>query len=188
LAIAIAVALGGGAMAQVYPSRPITMVVPYPAGGVTDMLARVLAERMQKTLGQSVIVENVGGASGSIGVARVARAQPDGYTFVMGNAETNVLDGAAMKLPYDVVKDFEPIALLPAYPFMLVSKNAVPAKNLKQLIDWLKANADKVTQGTVGTGTMQHLCGLSIQNRIGARWQFVPYRGGAPAMQDMLAG
>ena len=188
VAIALALTGLGSASAQPYPSRPITMVVPYPAGGVTDMLARVFAERMQKPLGQSIVVENVGGAAGSIGVGRVARAAPDGYTFVLGNAENFVLNGAELPLQYDVVKDFEPIALLPSYPFLIVTTNSVPAKDLHELVGWLKADAAKVTQGTVGAGTMQHLCGLAIQNRIGARWQFVPYRGGAPAMQDLLAG
>lgn len=178
----------GIAAAQDYPSRLITLVVPFPAGGVTDMLARLMADRMGHALGQSVIVENAGGASGSIGVGRVARAAPDGYTFVLGNVETNVFNGAEMPLPYDVVNDFAPVALLPSYPFILVTKNAVPAKNLKDLIGWLKANAGKATQGTVNVGTMQQLCGLSIQQRLGVRWQFVPYRGGTPAMQDILAG
>jgi tripartite-type tricarboxylate transporter receptor subunit TctC len=176
------------AAAQDYPSRVITIVVPFPAGGVTDMLARLLADHMGHTLGQSVIVENAGGASGSIGVGRVARAAPDGYTIALGNVETNVFNGAEMPLPYDVVNDFAPVALLPSYPFILVTKNAVPAKDLKELIGWLKANAGTATQGTVNVGTMQQLCGLAIQQRLGVRWQFVPYRGGAPAMQDILAG
>jgi tripartite-type tricarboxylate transporter receptor subunit TctC len=188
IALAVLAACLGAARADDYPSRIVTLVVPFPAGGVTDMLGRLFANRMAATLGQSVIVENAGGASGSIGVGRVARALPDGYTFVLGNVETNVFNGAELPLQYDVVKDFAPIALLPSYPFMIVTKNAVPAKDLKELIAWLKANADKVTQGTVNVGTMQQLCGLSIQQRIGARWQFVPYRGGTPAMQDMLAG
>jgi tripartite-type tricarboxylate transporter receptor subunit TctC len=178
----------GSAAAQDYPSRVITIVVPFPAGGVTDMLGRLFADHMGRTLGQSVIVENAGGASGSIGVGRVARAAPDGYTIALGNVETNVFNGAEMPLQYDVVNDFAPVALLPSYPFILVSKNAVPANNLKELIGWLKANAGKATQGTVNVGTMQQLCGLAIQQRLGARWQFVPYRGGTPAMQDILAG
>ena len=188
VALAALTAWLGAAGAADYPSRVITLVVPFPAGGVTDTLGRLFANRMEQTLGQTVIVENAGGASGSIGVGRVARAAPDGYTFVLGNVETNVLNGAELPLQYDVVTDFEPIALLPSYPFMIVTKNAVPAKDLKDLIAWLKTNADKATQGTVNVGTMQQLCGLSMQQRIGARWQFVPYRGGAPAMQDMLAG
>lgn len=178
----------GAARANDYPSRVMTMIVPFPAGGVTDTLARLLANRMAAALGQSVIVENVGGASGSIGLGRVARAAPDGYTFVLGNVETNVLNGVELPLQYDVATDFAPIALLPSYPFMIVTKNAIPANDLKALIAWLKVNADKVTQGTVNVGTMQQLCGLSIQQRLGVGWQFVPYRGGAPAMQDMLAG
>jgi tripartite-type tricarboxylate transporter receptor subunit TctC len=188
IALSLLLACAGGARADDYPSRVITLVVPFPAGGVTDTLARLFANRMETTLHQSVIVENLGGASGSIGVGRVARAAPDGYTFVLGNVETNVLNGAELPLQYDVVNSFEPVALLPSYPFMIVTKNAVPAKDLNDLIGWLKTNADKVTQGTVNVGTMQQLCGLSIQERVGARWQFVPYRGGALAMQDVLAG
>ena len=188
IVVAALVAAVTSAAAQTFPSRPITMVVPYPAGGVTDTLARLLAERMKVVLGQTVIVENVGGAGGSVGAGRVARAAADGYTVLLGNSETHVLNAVAQSLPYDVVADFAPVALLPAYPFLLVSKNAVPAKNLKELIAWIKANPDKVTQGTVGIGTVQHLCGFAMQKAIGARWQFVPYRGGAPAMQDLLGG
>jgi tripartite-type tricarboxylate transporter receptor subunit TctC len=188
IVVAALVAAVTSAAAQTFPSRPITMVVPYPAGGVTDTLARLLAERMKVVLGQTVIVENVGGAGGSVGAGRVARAAADGYTVLLGNSETHVLNAVAQSLPYDVVADFAPVALLPAYPFLLVSKNAVPAKNLKELVAWIKANPDKVTQGTVGIGTVQHLCGFAMQKAIGARWQFVPYRGGAPAMQDLLGG
>ena len=176
------------ASAQTFPTRPVTMIVPYPAGGVTDGLARLLAEHMKGTLGQTIVVENVGGAGGSIGAGRVARAAPDGYTFLLGNAETHVFNAATQTLPYDVVNDFEPVALLPRYPFILVTSNAVPAKTLKELVDWIKADPGKVSQGTVGAGTVQHLCGLSMQDSIGVRWQFVPYRGGVPAMQDLLAG
>jgi tripartite-type tricarboxylate transporter receptor subunit TctC len=176
------------AAAQSYPARPITMIVPYPAGGVTDGLARLLGERMKASLGQTIIVENIGGAGGSIATGRLARAAPDGYTFELGNAETHVLNAAAQALPYDVVQDFEPIALLPSYPFLLVTTNAVPARTLRELIAWMKANPDKVSQGTVGSGTVQHLCGVFIQRAIGVKWQFVPYRGGTPAMQDLLSG
>jgi tripartite-type tricarboxylate transporter receptor subunit TctC len=171
-----------------YPSRPITMVVPYPPGGVTDTLARLVAERMRPSLGQPVVIENVPGAGGSVGTGRVARAAPDGYTIVLSNSENFVLNPAVLTLPYDVVADFEPVVLLPAYPLLIVSKNAVPAKDLKELIAWIKNNAGKITQGTVGYGTAQHLCGLSLQKAIGVTWQLVPYRGGPPAMQDMLAG
>jgi tripartite-type tricarboxylate transporter receptor subunit TctC len=176
------------AAAQDYPTRPISIVVPYPAGGVTDGLVRLLAERMKGSLGQTVVIENVGGAAGTIGMARVARAAPDGYTIALGNSETLVLAPVTMPITYNPTADFEAVALLPSYPFMLVTTNDVPAQNLKDLITWFKANPKKVTQGTVGTGTAQHLCGISIQNTIGAKWQFVPYRGGSPAIQDMLAG
>ncbi len=173
---------------ETYPARPITMVVPYPAGGVTDTLGRLLAEHMRASLGQSVVIENVGGAGGSVGVGRVARAAGDGYTIVLGNSENFVLNAAVQTLPYDVNADFEPVVLLPSYALLIVSKNAVPAKSLKELTGWIKDNAAKVTQGTVGYGTAQHLCGLSMQKAVGAIWQLVPCRGGAPVMQDMLAG
>jgi tripartite-type tricarboxylate transporter receptor subunit TctC len=189
LAVAFAFLAAGIASAQeIYPARPITMVVPYPPGGVTDTLARMLAEHMGSSLGQTVIIENMGGAGGSVGVGRVARATPDGYTIVLANSETHVLNPAVQTLSYDVVADFEPVVLLPAYPFLIVSNNAVPAKDLKGLVDWIKQNPGKVTQGTVGIGTAQHLCGLTLQKMLGVKWQLVPYRGGAPAMQDMLSG
>jgi tripartite-type tricarboxylate transporter receptor subunit TctC len=190
LAIACAVLAGiGVASAQdAYPARPITLVVPYPAGGVTDTLARLLADRMKNALGQTIVVENVGGAGGSIGVGRIARGTPDGYTIVVGSSETHVLNAVALNLSYDVVADFEPVVQLPAYPFLIVSPNTVPATTLKELIAWIKANPGKVTQGTVGYGTIQHMCGVVMQKAIGATWQLVPYRGGAPAMQDLLSG
>jgi tripartite-type tricarboxylate transporter receptor subunit TctC len=178
----------GSAHADTYPSRPITVVVPYPAGGVTDNVVRLLAERMKVTLGQPIVTENMGGASGTVGAAHVARAEPDGYTLLLGNSEAFVNTPATMSLPYDPATDFAPVVLLPSYPFILVSTNDVPAKTLKELIAWIKANPAKVLQGTVGSGTAQQLCGLSMQHDIGAKWQFVPYRGGPPAMQDLLAG
>ncbi len=173
---------------ETYPARPITMVVPYPPGGVTDTLARLVAEHMRTRLGQSIVVENMGGAGGSVGVGRVARAAPDGYTIVLANSETHVLNPVVQTLDYDVVKDFAPVVLLPAYPFLLVSNNAVPVKTLSELIAWIKQNPAKVTQGTVGIGTAQHLCGLALQKELGVTWQLVPYRGGPPAMQDLLSG
>lgn len=189
LAGLVAFALSAAAaQAQTYPSRPVSIVVPYPAGGVTDTLVRLLADRMKGYLGQPVITENMGGASGTVGAARVARAAPDGYTLLLGNSEAFVLTPATMSLPYDPATAFTPIALLPSYPFILVSTNDVPAKNLKELIAWIKANPQKVLQGTVGSGTAQQLCAISIQKKIGAKWQLVPYRGGTPAMQDMLSG
>ena len=189
LAIILAVLAAGAAGAQEnYPARPITMVVPYPPGGVTDTVARLLAEHMRTYLGQAVIVENVSGAGGSVGVGPVARAAPDGYTIVLANSETHVLNPVVLNLTYDVVKDFEPVVLLPAYPFLLVSNNAMPAKNLKELIAWIKLNPGKLIQGTVGVGTAQHLCGLALQKTLGVKWPLIPYRGGPPAMQDMLSG
>src|ERR1700689_4673694 len=189
LAIVLFLLAAGMAGAQeVYPSRPVTMVVPYPPGGVTDTLARLLAEHMRVGLGQPVVIENLAGAGGSVGTGRVARATPDGYTIVLSNSENFVLNPVVLTLQYDAVADFEPVVQLPAYPFLIVSKNAVPAKDLKELIAWIKTNAGKITQGTVGYGTAQHLCGLSMQKAIGASWQPVPYRGGPPAIQDMLAG
>ena len=179
---------GGGAAAQEYPARPITVVVPYPAGGVSDSLIRLLGERMRKTLGQPVVIENIGGAGGVVGVDRVAHAAPDGYTLVLGNSETMVLAPVTMAISYNALTDFVPVALLPSYPFLLVSANTVPAKTLVELIGWIKQNPDQVLQGTVGAGTMQHLCGLLIQKAVGAGWRFVPYRGGPAALQDLLAG
>ncbi len=173
---------------EAFPARPITLVVPFPPGGVTDTLARLLAERMKTILGQTVVVENVGGAGGSIGVGRVARATPDGYTIAIGSSETHVLNAVSLALPYDVVTDFTPIVQLPAYPFLIVSPNSVPAATLKELVAWIKANPAKVTQGTVGYGNIQHLCGILMQQALGVTWQLVPYRGGTPAMQDLLSG
>jgi tripartite-type tricarboxylate transporter receptor subunit TctC len=173
---------------EVYAARPITLVVPYPPGGVTDTLARLLAERMQTTLKQTIVVENVGGAGGGIGIGRVARAAPDGYTIAIGSSETHVLNAVSLALPYDVVTDFAPIVQLPAYPFLIVSPNAVPAATLGELVAWIKADPAKVTQGTVGYGNMQHLCGILMQQALGVTWQLVPYRGGTPAMQDLLSG
>jgi tripartite-type tricarboxylate transporter receptor subunit TctC len=171
-----------------YPARPITLVVPFPPGGVTDTLARLLAERMKASLKQTVVVENVGGAGGSIGLGRVARAAPDGYTIAIGSSETNVFNAVSLALNYDVVTDFTPIVQLPAYPFLIVSTNSVPVTTLKELVAWIKANPGKVTQGTVGYGNTQHLCGILMQKAIGVTWQLVPYRGGTPAMQDLLSG
>ena len=176
------------AWAQTYPSRPITIVVPYPPGGLFDALARALTEPMRAALSQTVVIENVGGAGGSIGVGRVARAAPDGYTLSIGSGDQFVVNAAIYPLQYDVVKDFEPVALLVSGPALIVSKTAVPANNLKELIAWLKTNHDKVVQGHNGSGSAQHLCGIQLQRAAGASWPFVPYRGAAPALQDMIGG
>ena len=176
------------ALAQSYPSRPITIVVPFPAGGPSDTVGRILAEKMRVSLGQPVIIENISGAAGSIGTGRVARAAPDGHTLVLGYWGTHVVNGAIYTLQYDVVKDFEPVALLPAQPLLVVAKKTMPANDLRELIAWLKSNPDKASQGTAGIGSIGHVAGLFFQKETGTRFQFVPYRGVAPIMQDLLAG
>jgi tripartite-type tricarboxylate transporter receptor subunit TctC len=189
LPVAIGMAVAApNATAQVYPSRPITMTVPFAPGGPTDTIARMMAEPMRAALGQPVIVENVVGAAGSIGVGRVARAAPDGYTLSTGNWSTHVVNGAIYALPYDLLNDLEPVALLATNPQLIVTKNSVPARDLKQLIGWLKQNAGKATAGTAGAGSASHVGGIFFQSLTGTRFQFAPYRGTAPAMQDLAAG
>jgi tripartite-type tricarboxylate transporter receptor subunit TctC len=180
--------LSRAATAQTYPARPITIVVPFPAGGPTDVIGRILAERMRATLNQNVIVENVSGANGTIGVGRVARATPDGYTISIGHWSTHVINGAIYQLQYDLLSDFEPISLIATNSYVIVAKNAVPANDLKGFIAWLKANPDKASEGTAGTGSPQHVGGVFFQKATDTHFQFVPYRGAAPAMQDLLAG
>jgi tripartite-type tricarboxylate transporter receptor subunit TctC len=190
LAVALAAMLvgAGGVAAQTYPTRPITMVVPFAAGGPLDTVARFVTERMGSSLGQSVIIENVAGANGSIGVGRVARSAPDGYTLIIGSWNTHVANGALYALQYDLLKDFEPISLISSYAPLIVAKMAMPANDLKGLIAWLKANPDKASAGTAGVGATAHVAGLLFQKETGTRFQFVPYRGNAPAMQDLVAG
>jgi tripartite-type tricarboxylate transporter receptor subunit TctC len=189
-AILLIAALGGAgaADAQTYPSRPITMVVPYSAGGPTDTIARIMAERMRGPLGQIIVVENVTGAAGTIGVGKVARAAADGYSISIGHWGTHVVNPAIYALQYDALKDFEPVAMIATNPQLIVAKKAVPAQDLQGLIAWLKANAATATQGTAGHGSASHISGVYFQNITGARFQFVPYRGAAPAMQDLVAG
>jgi len=176
------------AQAQPFPSRPVTVVVPFPAGGPTDALLRGISDRMQVSLGQPLIIENVSGATGSIAVGRVVQAPPDGYTVSIGNTATHVINGAIFPLKYDLLRDLEPVALLPSNPFLLVSKNAVPAKDLRELIAWVKASPRPVSAGTPGIGAIPHVAGILFENLTGSRLQFVPYRGAAPAMQDLIAG
>jgi len=176
------------AAAQDYPTRPVTLVVPFAAGGPTDAIARIVGERMRTSLGQPVLVENVSGAGGSIGVGRVARAAPDGYNVSVGNLSSHVFNGAIYSLPYDLLADFEPVALLSFQPLLIVARQGMPAGNLKELIAWLKANPDKATQGTPGAGTAAHIAGAFFQRETGTRFAFVPYRGTGPAMQDLVAG
>jgi tripartite-type tricarboxylate transporter receptor subunit TctC len=174
--------------AQSYPSHSITMVVPFSAGGPTDTIARIVGERMGRALGQTVVVENVTGAAGSIGVGKVARAAPDGYTLSIGHWSTHVVNGAVYQLPYDLLKDFDPVAMIATNPQLIVTKTSVPATNLTELIAWVKANQEKVSVGTAGVGSASHIGGIYFQNAIGAKLLFVPYRGAAPAMQDLIAG
>jgi tripartite-type tricarboxylate transporter receptor subunit TctC len=176
------------AFAQTYPTRPITIVVPFAAGGPTDIIARVIGERMKVTLGQPLVIENTTGAMGTIGLGKVVRAAPDGYTVSIGLWSTHVLSGAFYPLQFDLLKDFEPVALLPSNPYVIVSKNSVPANNLKELIAWLKANPDKASAGTNGAGSGQHVSAVYFQSITGTRFGFVPYRGSAPAIQDLMAG
>jgi len=190
LALALAAHLQtiGSAAAQVYPSRPITMIMPLPPGGAVDALARVLAEHMRTSLGQPLVIENVSGAGGTLAVARVARAAPDGYTLGIGNWSSYVASGAVYPLQYDLLKDLEPVALLPSVPYWIVAKKSLSPKDLKELIAWLKANPDKASAGTTGASSASHLCGIHFQNSTGTRFQLVPYRGGAPALQDLVGG
>ncbi len=181
-------ASAGIARADNFPSRSITIVVPFSAGGPSDAMARILAERMKVTLGESVLVENVTGAGGSIGVGRAVRSPPDGYTISFGHLGTHVANGAIYKLGYDLVTDLEPVALLPSNPMIIVSKNAVPAKSLKELLEWLKAKPAPATAGTAGAGSGSHIAGLYFENISGAKLQYVPYRGTGPAMNDLVAG
>lgn len=176
------------ARAQSFPSRPLTMTVPFAAGGPSDAIGRILAERMRASLGQTVVVENVGGAGGSLGVGRIARATPDGYTFGMGISSTQVVNPVIYTLPYDVQTDLEPIALLASNPHFVVAKNANPANDLASFIAWLKANPDKASAGTAGAGSPPHIGAVFFQNATGTRFSFIPYRGAGPAMQDLVAG
>ena len=188
LAAVVAAAWPAGAPAQVYPSRPITMIVPFPAGGPSDVVPRILSDRLRTRLGQSIVIENVSGAGGSIGMGRVARAAPDGYTVGVGSWSTGVVNGAIYNLNYDMVSDFEPVVLLPENPLFITSKKAVPAKNLGELVAWVKASGDKVLVATSGVGTSPHVAGVMLQRLTGAPIQLVHYRGGAPALQDLMAG
>jgi tripartite-type tricarboxylate transporter receptor subunit TctC len=176
------------ASGQAYPSKPITIIVPFAAGGPTDALARVLADRMRQSLGQTIVIENVTGAGGTLGVARAVRSAPDGYTVSIGHLGTHVINGAIYPLTFDLVNDLEPVALIASNPMMIVSKNAIPAKNLQELIAWIKANDGKVSAGTAGAGSGAHFAGVYFEQLIGVKLQFVPYRGTGPALQDLVAG
>jgi tripartite-type tricarboxylate transporter receptor subunit TctC len=182
-------ALSRSAHAQAYPARPITMIVPLAAGGPADVVGRAVAEHMRGALGQPVIIENVTGAAGGLGTARLARSAPDGYTIGIGSSATHAFNGALYSnLPYDVLADFEPVALLATLPHVIIARKSMPADNLTELIAWLKANPNKASAGTGGAGTTLHVGGILFQNLTGTRFNFVPYRGAAPAVQDLVAG
>jgi tripartite-type tricarboxylate transporter receptor subunit TctC len=175
----------GGVQAQTYPSRPITLVVPFPPGGSTDAAARIMAERMRVPLGQSIVIENVGGAGGSIGVGRVARAEPDGYTFDIGQWDTHV-GSIIYKLDYDLEKDFAPIALVSNNPQLMVAKKDLPANTLAELVTWMKANPGKIN--FVNQNAAANVTGVLFENLTKQKVQFIPYRGAGPAMTDLVSG
>jgi len=181
-------ALAASAVAQNYPSRPIKIIVPFAAGGPTDAVAHIMSDVLKRSLGESVDIDNVTGRSGSVGVGRVADAAPDGYTLLLGLWSTNVINGAVYDLPYDLVKDFEPVGLLPSNPMLVVSNNAVPANNLNGLIAWAKASPNPVRTGTAGVGSGTHVAAVYFEKLTGVRLQFVPYSGTGPALRDLVAG
>jgi tripartite-type tricarboxylate transporter receptor subunit TctC len=187
VAALVFLAWAGMAAAQNYPTRAMTMIVPFPAGGATDTLARFLAEKMRAILGQPVIIENVAGAAGSLGVARAVRSAADGYTLSIGTSTTHMLTGGLYALQFDLLKDLEPVIQIGSEPLLIVGRKSLPADDLKGLIAYLKANPDKASVGIAGVGATGHLTGISFQKETGTRFQFVPYRGNAPAMQDLLA-
>ncbi len=176
------------ASAQTYPSRSVTAIVPASAGGPTDTIARIVMTRAQQVLGQTIVIENVGGASGTIGTGRVVRADPDGYTIGIGGPNHYVVNASVYPLTYDTLKDFEPISMLSNGPMLIMSRNSLPAKNLTELIAWLKANPDNVTFGTGGLASPPHIAGLSLQAVTGNKFQFIPFRGSAPALQQVIGG
>ena len=187
-AVVVSLALLTPADAQQFPSRPITIVVPFAAGGPIDTTTRIIADKMKDTLGQPVLVENIGGAAGGLAAQRVARAAPDGYTLITGIWGTHVANAAIYRLTYNVQSDFTPVALLSSNPLLIVSSKKTPAKDLKELIAWLKANPGKATQGTSGIGSAGHIGGVFFEKMTGTKYNYIPYRGLAPAMQDLAAG
>jgi tripartite-type tricarboxylate transporter receptor subunit TctC len=188
-AVALAMMIGvASAAAQSYPNRPITIVVALPAGGAVDALARVVAEHMKFTLGQPIIVENMGGAGGTLSIARVARSAPDGYTLGMGTLGQYVISGAVYTLNFDMLADLTPVALLPNVPYWMVARKTLPPNTLQELVAFLKANPDKISSTSTGTASLARFCGIFFQQKTGTSFQFVPYRGGAPALQDLVGG
>ncbi len=186
--LAVFVSAAAATRADSHRSHPITMIVPLAPGGSTDVLGRIMAQAMSARLGQPVIVENVAGAAGTIGVTRAERSPPDGYTVLWGMWGTNVANGAIYKLPFDLLNDFEPIALVATQPFLIDARKTMPANNLKELVAWLKANGDKTTMGTSGVGSPSHVAGVLMENMLGLHWQMVAYRSAGLATNDLLAG
>jgi len=176
------------AQAQSYPAKPVTMIVPFAAGGPVDTIARIVAPPMGAALGQPVIVESVTGAAGTVGVGRVAKAAPDGYTLSIGHWSTHVINGAIYPLQYDLLADLEPVAMIAANPLLIVATPSFPPKDLRGLVDWLKANPDKAAAGTAGVGSASHIGGIYFQNATGTQFRYIPYRGTGPAMQDLVGG
>jgi tripartite-type tricarboxylate transporter receptor subunit TctC len=188
LGLAGAITISLGAAAQTYPNRPITMVVPFAAGGPTDTVARLIGQSMTQTLGQQVVIENVGGAGGTLGAARVAKATADGYTVLLhhiGHATSATL---YRKLPYDTIGDFEPIGLVTDVPMTIIAKKDLPPNNFQELVAFMKANRDKVSLANAGVGAASHLCGMLFQSAIQTVVTTVPYRGTGPAMNDLTGG
>jgi tripartite-type tricarboxylate transporter receptor subunit TctC len=186
-AILLSLVVVQGARGQAYPARPVTVIVPFAAGGATDTLTRFLAEQIRPILGQPIVIENVAGAAGTIGVGRAVRSPADGYTLSIGTSTTHMLTGGLYNLQFDLLKDLEPIILIGSEPLLIVGKKSLPADDLKGLIAWLKANPDKASVGIAGVGATGHLTGISLQRETGTTFAFVPYRGNGPAMQDLLA-
>ncbi|HZL31694.1 MAG TPA: tripartite tricarboxylate transporter substrate-binding protein [Pseudolabrys sp.] len=176
------------AAAETYPSRPISMIVPFPAGGATDTLARFLGQHMSDLLGQPVVIEDIGGAAGRIAVQKAVRSAPDGYTLSIGTSTTHMLTGGLYQLPYDLLSDLDPIVLIGSEPLLFVGKKDLPPNNLKELIAWLKTNPGKASSGIAGVGATGHVAGLSFQKETGTQYLFVPYRGNGPALKDLVGG
>ena len=188
IAAALAAFLPCLASAQGYPNKAVTMVVPFAAGGPTDTLARIFAAALQQRLGQTVVVENTTGAAGTIGTGRIVRAAPDGYTLGIGHWSTHVVNGAIYPLTYDLLNDFAPVSLIASNPQLLVARKTIPAKDLTELVAWVKANQDKISAGTAGAGAASHVSGVYFQSVTNTKFNFIPYRGTGPALQDLVAG
>lgn len=185
--IAVCFLVGEG-RAQPYPSRPITMLVPLPPGGAVDAVARIFAEHMRHSLGQTIVVENMGGAGGTLAMQRIVRSAPDGYTIGMGTLSQYVISAAVYEVPFNVLTDLEPVALLPSVPYWMIGKKTLPPNTLTELIAYAKANPGKLSAASTGTASLSRFCGMAFEEKTGTSLQYVPYRGGAPALQDLVAG